>query len=110
MEQKAVHYYTHHIKDFNNATRHLTRVERALYRELIELYYDIEQPLPAARLSWVYRKILATNDAEISATNCLLDEFFVLENKKYIHSRCDEEIARRRSSTSAKATDAGSQG
>ena len=98
-----MHYYTHHIKDFNNATRHLTRIERALYRELIELYYDIEQPLPTDNISWVYKKILALDDAEIAATNDILSEFFEIKDDKYTHSRCDEEIARYRANNSAKA-------
>lgn len=40
-----MNFYPHHIGDFNNATRHLTRVERSVYRDLIELYYDTECPL-----------------------------------------------------------------
>jgi len=40
-----MNYYPHHIGDFNSATRHLTRIERSVYRDLIELYYDTEAPL-----------------------------------------------------------------
>ena len=29
-----MNFYQHHIGDFNNATRHLTRLERSIYRDL----------------------------------------------------------------------------
>ena len=38
-------HYPHHIGDFDKATRHLTRIERSVYRDLIDLYYDTEQRL-----------------------------------------------------------------
>lgn len=89
-----MNYYPHHIGDFNNATRHLTRVERALYRELIELYYDIEAPLPAIDL-WICKKVLASGQVERDAVKALLAEFFTLtpDGEFYRHSRCDREIA-----------------
>ena len=40
-----MNFYKKHIGDFNNATRHLTRVERSLYSDAIELYYDTESVL-----------------------------------------------------------------
>ena len=33
-EGKRMNFYQHHIGDFNNATRHLTRLERSIYRDL----------------------------------------------------------------------------
>ena len=56
-----MHYYSHNIGDFNNSTRHLTRVERSLYRDLIELYYDSEQPLQS-----VDRAKLARKDVQLT--------------------------------------------
>lgn len=88
-----MNYYPHHIGDFNNATRHLTRVERALYRELIELYYDTEQPLPAGDFPWICKKVLASDQAEIDAVKAILREFFELDGEVYRHERCDQEIA-----------------
>lgn len=88
-----MNYYPHHIGDFNNATRHLTRVERALYRELIELYYDIERPLPADDFGWICKKVLANGQAETDAVKAILREFFELEGDLYRHKRCDREIA-----------------
>lgn len=56
-----MNHYPHHIGDFNNATRHLTFVERALYRELLDLYYDTEQPLNPD-FNKLARRVLATSD------------------------------------------------
>jgi uncharacterized protein YdaU (DUF1376 family) len=88
-----VNYYPHHIGDFNNATRHLTRVERALYRELIELYYDTERPLPADDFPWICKKVLADSQTDRDAVKAILKEFFDLEGDVYRHRRCDREIA-----------------
>lgn len=88
-----MNYYPHHIGDFNNATRHLTRVERALYRELIELYYDTEQPLPARNMAWVCKKVGAVEKEDIETVLCLIREFFYEEGDLWRNKRCDEEIA-----------------
>jgi uncharacterized protein YdaU (DUF1376 family) len=87
-----VNYYPHHIGDFNNATRHLTRVERALYRELIELYYDTESPLPADDFEWICKKVLASSQDDRDAVKAILREFFTLDGDFYRHARCDREI------------------
>lgn len=88
-----MNFYQHHIGDFNSATRHLTRVERSIYRDLIELYYDTEAPLTAdfKRLS---KKVMARSDEEIEALNDVLDEFFTLTGDVYTHVRCDDELAK----------------
>lgn len=88
-----MNFYQHHIGDFNNATRHLTRVERALYRDLIELYYDTELPLLTGFES-LARRVLARDEEEKAALKLVLDEFFTLESDGYHNKRCDEEIAK----------------
>lgn len=98
-----MNYYPHHIGDFNNATRHLTRVERSLYRDLIELYYDTEQPLPADDFDRLARRVIAIADDEIAALKYVLGEFFELDDDVYRHSRCDEEIEKYQANSSAKA-------
>ena len=97
-----MHYYQHNIKQFNNATRHLTRVERSLYRDAIELYYDNEGPL-VADLALLYRRLLAVKLEEKEALDYILKEFFYLDGDLYRHDRCDEEIEAYHSNTSAKA-------
>ena len=86
-----MHSYQHNIKTFNNATRHLTRVERSLYRDLIELYYDTENAL-TADIKKLQRLVIAQNDEEKEALNYVLDEFFELTGDVYTHSFCDEVI------------------
>lgn len=87
-----MNFYSHHIGDFNNATRHLTRVERALYRDLIDMYYDTEQPLITGFES-LARRVLARDEDEKVALKLVLDEFFTLESDGYHNKRCDKEIA-----------------
>ena len=86
-----MNYYSHHIGDFNSATRHLTRLERSIYRDLIDLYYDKEKPL-ASDIDRLARVIIARSKDEIEALKCVLNEFFILDNDFYHHERCDYEI------------------
>lgn len=84
-------YYSHHIGDFNNATRHLTPVQRSLYRDAIEMYYDTEKPL-ITDIPKLARLMLATTNKEIDALKVVLDEFFELKECGYFHGRCAGEI------------------
>lgn len=97
-----MNYYQHHIGDFNNDTRHLTRVERSLYRDLIELYYDKESPL-TCDVKTLSRLMMARTTDEKKALTAVLDEYFTLSGDLYHNSRCDIEIAKYRANNSAKA-------
>ncbi len=87
-----MNHYPHHIGDFNSATRHLTFVERALYRELLDLYYDTERPL-IADATKLARRVLAHTDEQREALQAVLQEFFVQEDDGWHNARCDREIA-----------------
>lgn len=87
-----MNHYPHHIGDFNNGTRHLTRIERSIYRDLIELYYDTEAPLNGD-VDALARRIIARSEEEKTALVAVLGEFFKLQDGVYRHSRCDDEIA-----------------
>jgi len=87
-----MNHYPHHIGDFNNGTRHLTRIERSIYRDLIELYYDTEAALPSD-IDVLARRIIARSEEERTALVSILSEFFTLDEGAYKHTRCDEEIA-----------------
>jgi len=87
-----MNHYPHHVGDFNNATRHLTRVERSLYRDLMDVYYDTEQPLPGDDFERLAKRVLARSDEEKTALQAVLNEFFSLENGVYRNARCDREI------------------
>lgn len=88
-----MNFYPHHIGDFNNATRHLTRIERSVYRDLLELYYDTEQPLPLDS-KVLCRKIIARSDEEATAVEQVLNEFFTKTEQGWYQERCEKEIAR----------------
>lgn len=92
--------YPHHIGDFNNATRHLNRIERSLYRDLIELYYDTEAQLPSD-IEWISRRIIATEHS--TDVERMLNEFFVKTPNGWYHDRCEAELDDYRSKTTQKA-------
>ena len=89
-----MNYYPHHIGDFNNATRHLTRVERSVYRDLIELYYDTEESL-INDIDYLSRRILAASEQEAAAVEQVLTEFFILDNNEefFVNERCEKVIS-----------------
>lgn len=95
-------HYPHHMGDFDRATRHLTRLERSVYRDLIEMYYDTEQPLPLDQ-AIICRKIIARSDEESTAVEQTLNEFFIKTPTGWYHERCEEEIEKFRSNNSQKA-------
>lgn len=97
-----MNYYPHHIGDFNNATRYLTRVERSLYRDAIELYYDTESEL-TLDFNQLSRKLLANTGNEKEALKLVLNDFFIMTDTGYFHDRCNQEIEKYRSNTSNKA-------
>lgn len=97
-----MNYYEFHIGDFNAATRHLTRVERSIYRDMIDMYYDTEKPLPLD-LKILNRKLIARSEEEQEAVLVVLDEFFIKTESGYFHSRCDEVIQKYHSNTTAKS-------
>ena len=88
-----MHYYQHNIGDFNNATRYLTLVERALYRDLIEMYYDTEKPIDGGDFDRLARRLLCRTDEEKVALKFVLSEFFTFIDGYYTQSRCEREIA-----------------
>ena len=98
-----MHSYLHNIKTFNHASRCLTRVERSLYRDLIELYYDTEQPLPASDFNRLARLVLANSEEEKEALRFVLSEFFELTGDTYTHDYCDQVIEQYHSNISMKA-------
>ena len=98
-----MHFYPHNIPDFNNATRHLTRVQRSVYRDAIDRYYDKEEPLDGSDFSKLCRVLLCASDEEVGALRIVLDEFFVFIDGLYRHERCDLEIEKYRSNSTAKA-------
>lgn len=98
-----MHSYQHNIKTFNNATRHLTRIERSVYRDLIELYYDSEQPVSSVKKEQLQRLMLCVTDEEKAALDYVLEEFFEKTGGVYRHEYCDEQIEKYQTAISAKS-------
>lgn len=84
-------HYPHHIGDFDRATRHLTRLERSVYRDLIDLYYDTEQRL-TLDMQALCRRIIARTNEEVTAVEQALNEFFTETPTGWYHERCEAEI------------------
>lgn len=97
-----MHFYPHNIADFNNATRHLTRVERSVYRDAIEHYYDTESALTKDFKS-LSKRLLCFTEEEKEALKTVLSEFFTETDEGFFHERCNAEILKYRANTSAKA-------
>lgn len=97
-----MNHYPHHIGDFDRATRHLTRVERSIYRDLLDLYYDTEQRLTLDKAA-LCRRIIARSNEESTAVEQVLNEFFTETPTGWYHDRCEEEIAAYHANTSQKA-------
>ena len=100
-----MHYYSHNINDFNNATIHLTIEEECMYHRALAWYYSNELPLPKDKAK-IYRYLRATTKKLQTAVNNILDDFFTEKEDGFHQSRCDSEIAEYQSKQ-AKAVEAG---
>ncbi|MGU2444414.1 YdaU family protein [Burkholderia cenocepacia] len=87
-----MNYYPHHIGDFRSGTVNMTRVERWIYRDLIDVYYDTEKPLPLD-LDAVCYAVGVSAEEERRAVANLLRFKFTLTDAGYVHDRCEIEIA-----------------
>lgn len=97
-----MNHYPHHIGDFDRATRHLTRIERSVYRDLLDLYYDTESRL-TLDIAALCRKIIARSNEESTAVEQVLNEFFEKTDTGYWNERCEIEIEAYRNHCSQKA-------
>ena len=83
-----MHYYSFHPGDYLKDTAHLSLVEDATYRRLIDFYYTSEQPIPVATQS-VSRRLRL----DCQMVDSVLAEFFELRDDGWHQTRCDDEIA-----------------
>lgn len=83
-----MHYYSHHIGDFQRDTASLSDADTLAYLRLLWMYYDTEQPLPNDTKKLAFR--IGSNS---DAVQMLLETFFTLENDVWTQKRCDAEIA-----------------
>jgi uncharacterized protein YdaU (DUF1376 family) len=97
-----MNYYSHHIGDFDRATRHLSRTERSVYRDLMDVYYDTETRLTIDKPA-LCRKIIARSNEEVTAVEQVLNEFFIETATGWYHQRCEDELEAYRNSNSQKS-------
>lgn len=90
MGKSLMYYYKHHIGDFRSGTANMTRQERWLYRDMLDVYYDKEQPLPID-IQDVCDSIGAT-DEEVRAIGKILRLKFNQTETGWVHDRCEIEL------------------
>jgi uncharacterized protein YdaU (DUF1376 family) len=88
-----MYYYQHHIGDYRKDTAHLTLLEHGIYRQLLDLYYTNETPLPADHAPTM-RLLCVRNADESNAYKNLINDFFIEMEDGFHHKRCDVEIAK----------------
>jgi uncharacterized protein YdaU (DUF1376 family) len=86
-----MNYYQHHIGDFRSGTIHFTRLMRWIYRDMIEVYYDREKPLPLA-LDALHDLLGTYQDDEAAAVQRILRIKFEQRETGWHHTVCDETI------------------
>jgi len=87
-----MNYYPHHIGDFRSGTFNMTRQERWVYRDMIDVYYDTEGPFPDDLVA-IYKMMGVRSDEDKELVAAILLLKFELRPTGYHHVRCDEEIA-----------------
>ena len=86
-----MHYYQHNIGDYRKDTGHLTLLEHGIYRQLLDTYYTEELPL-TTDLNKLMRSHSVRNADEMQAFQNVLNDFFELTEKGYVHDRCNKEL------------------
>ena len=86
-----MNFYPHHIGDYLTATVHLSWLEDAAYRRLLDVYYSREAAIPAD-IAQAARLVRATSKEERKAVETVLREFFTETPEGWKHKRCDAEI------------------
>lgn len=83
-----MHYYQHHIGDFIKDTARLTDSQCMAYLRMIWIYYDTESPLNDDADAIAFE--IGANASDVHQ---ILKRFFFLhDDGKWHHSRCDKEI------------------
>jgi uncharacterized protein YdaU (DUF1376 family) len=98
-----VNYYQFHIGDYRRDTAHLSLLEHGIYRQMLDLYYLSESPLPSDEEK-LMRMLCVRIADEVRAFKNVLADFFVLTEKGYEQSRCLKAISEYRAK-SGKASD-----
>lgn len=102
-----MHYYRHHIGDFRAGTSNMTRQERWLYRDMLDVYYDKEQPLPLEPQDVADQ--IGGQESELPLIGKILRLKFNRVETGWVHERCESELETYRANAE-KARDNGRKG
>jgi uncharacterized protein YdaU (DUF1376 family) len=87
-----MHYYPHDINKFRAGTSNFSRIERWIYRDMLDIYYDTEKPLNKD-FDVLCDDLAVTSSEEMAAVSRVLRRKFALEQDGYHHHICDSVIA-----------------
>lgn len=90
--RRHMNYYPFHIGDFRSGTVNMSRHARWIYRDLLDIYYDTEKPLPLD-LDRLCDEVGAESDEERRIVERLLRFKFEKTDDGYRHAICDQVIA-----------------
>ena len=90
-KEMSVNYYPHHIGDYLKDTVHLSMLEDAAYRRMLDIYYSSEKPLPLD-LGWLCRLVRAFSPEERAAVEFVRNQFFEKYEDGWRNQRADKEI------------------
>ena len=88
-----MNFVNFHWGDWARSTQDLTPLERGVYIDLLQRYYQKERPLMHEECKRIARAYAP--DAQ-EAMHYVLGEFFIQEGDSYRHERCEIEIAKYR--------------
>lgn len=100
-----MYQYPHHIGDFNTKTRHLSRLERSIFRDMLDMYFDTELPLDGSDINLLARRLLCRSPEEVDAMQFVLAEFFEQQaGGMYVNHDCEAAIALYRAQAAGRDT------
>ena len=87
-----MNYYQFHIGDFRSGTVNLSRLARWIYRDMLDVYYDTETPLPLD-FDHLCDELGIEIEQEREVVRKVLRLKFIKEEDGYRHAVCDRAIA-----------------
>lgn len=85
-----MHYYNFNIGDYRADTAHLNIIEHGIYRQLIDWYYLDEKQI--TKETQVVMRRLRLGSDELHFLQNVLNDFFVLTEFGYFHTRIERDI------------------
>ena len=86
-----MHHYPFHIGDYRSGCIHLSQLERWVYRDLLDICYDTEQPLPLDH-AVLFRLAGARTEEHQHAVLTVLSDKFVRTEIGYVNDRVQTEL------------------